>query len=153
MMTAVEAEAERAKELLSVVDDVAEVAETLPSGDPRRSKLMAVIAKTLAAAPPVRPVVAAELLGLSDKTVRAWAREGVLVVLQDEPRVLLDARRLYEVVALVHDLREAGRTRGLLDEVWQRLSDRALLDREDLIESLEQMRQGEGRTVRPRPAG
>ncbi|HTW03753.1 MAG TPA: hypothetical protein VMF87_25875 [Streptosporangiaceae bacterium] len=152
-MTAVEAEAERAKELLSVVDDVAEVAETLPSGDPRRSKLMTVIAKTLAAAPPVRPVVAAELLGLSDKTVRAWAREGVLVILQDEPRVLLDARRLYEVVALVHDLREAGRTRGLLDEVWQQLSDRALLDRDDLTESLEQMRRGEGRIVRPRPAG
>ncbi len=152
-MTAVETDAERTKELLSVVDDVAEVADTLPSSDPRRGKLLGAIAKTLAAAPPVRPIVAARLLGLSDKTVRAWAREGVLVIQQDEPRVLLDATRLYEVVALVHDLREAGKTRGLLDEVWRRLTDRALLDREDLAESLEQMRRGEGRTVRPRPAG
>src|SRR5215475_2003778 len=138
-------EAERAKELLSVADDVAEVAETLPTGDPRRGKLLAAVAKTLEAAPPVRTIVAAELLGLSDKTVRAWAREGVLVVQQDEPRVLLDARRLYEVMELVHELRNAGTTRGLLDEVWQRLSDRALLDRGDLIESRGQMRRGEGR--------
>ncbi|MGP8000986.1 MAG: hypothetical protein ACLPKI_27245 [Streptosporangiaceae bacterium] len=151
-MTTVEAEAERAKELLSVVDDVAEVAETLPSGDPRRSKLMAAVARTLDAAPPVRTIVAAELLGVSDKTVRAWAKEGVLVVQQDEPRVLLDARRLYEIVVLVQDLRDAGQTRGLLDEVWRRLSDRALLDRDDLIESLGQMQRGEGRMVRARAA-
>jgi hypothetical protein len=149
-MTTVEAEAERAKELLSVVDDVAEVAETLPSGDPRRSKLLTAVARTLDAAPPVRTIVAAELLRVSDKTVRAWAREGVLVVHQDEPRVLLDARRLYEVVVLVQDLREAGQARGLLDEVWRRLSDRALLDRDDLIESLGHMQRGEGRTVRAR---
>jgi hypothetical protein len=149
-MTTVEAEAERAKELLSVVDDVAEVAETLPPGDPRRSKLLAAVARTLDAAPPVRTIVAAELLGVSDKTVRAWAREGVLVVRQDEPRVLLDARRLYEVVVLVDDLRKAGHTRGLLDEVWRRLSDGALLDRDDLTESFGQMHKGEGRTVRAR---
>ena len=50
---------------------------------------------------------------------------------------------------IVQELRALGKDRDLLDEVWRRLSDAALLDRRDLGESIEQMRQGKGRVLRP----
>lgn len=80
--------------------------------------------------------------------MKAWAREGVLAIHSQEPRMLLDASRLHEVLHLVSDLRRAGKNRGLLDEVHRRLSDQSLLERTDLVTSLEQMHRGEGRVVR-----
>jgi hypothetical protein len=88
------------------------------------------------------------LLDLSDKTVRAWTDEGVLKATGHGPNLTLDPLRVHEVMHLVRDLRAAGHDRNLLDAVWYRLSDQALLDREDLRESVEQMRRGEGRVVR-----
>jgi hypothetical protein len=67
-----------------------------------------------------------------------------------EPRLLLDPGSVHSVARLVADLRKAGRTRGLLDEVYRRLADASLLNRADLLESLEQMRRGEGIVLRPR---
>ncbi|MFB9906362.1 hypothetical protein [Allokutzneria oryzae] len=135
-------------ELFEQVEDIEEVAESLPLDDHRRKKLADVADRILAKVPPVRPVVAGALLDMTDKTVRAWANEGVLTVLSTEPRMLLDPARLHEVLHLVTDLRRAGKTRGLLDEVYRRLSDQALLDREDLARSIDQMHRGEGRVVR-----
>ena len=53
--------------------------------------------------------------------------------------------------AIGRDLRALGRDRDLLDAVWRRLSDAALLERPDLGESIEQMRRGEGQVLRPLP--
>ncbi|GAA2330071.1 hypothetical protein GCM10009854_01060 [Saccharopolyspora halophila] len=93
---------------------------------------------------PVRVPIASELLELDEKTVREWAREGVLTEAETtSPRKHLDPKRLHVVLHLVRDLRAAGKTRGLLDAVWWRLQDEALLYREDLAESLDQMRRGE----------
>jgi hypothetical protein len=128
---------------LTTVEDVESVVLGMPPTDKSREVLCGVIDRTLKATPPVRPAVAARVLGLTEKTVRHWADEGVLTIKQARPR-RLDPQRLHEVLHLVRDLREAGKTRGLLDEVWRRLSDEALLEREDLQESLEQMRRGEG---------
>jgi hypothetical protein len=143
-------EARRTRSLLDRLNRVEQVAQTLPDNDPRRAVLLSTVEQALADADPVRPVVAADLLHFTEKTVREWAREGVLRVHQERPRLLLDAARLHEIARLVHDLRQAGRSRGLLDEVHRRLADWALLDREDLTESLEQMRLGQGRVVRPK---
>lgn len=51
------------------------------------------------------------------------------------------------------DMREMGRTAGLLDEVHCRLVDATWLERDDLLESLEQMRRGEGRVFATAESG
>jgi hypothetical protein len=148
-MTPVAAEAQQTRDLLERVETLEEVAASMPARDPRRAQLLGVVRAELAGAAPVRPVVAAEILHLTEKTVRDWAAEGVLTVHQQAPRLLLDADRLHQVSHLVADLRRAGQKRGLLDEVDRRLADDALVGRDDLNESLAQMRRGAGRVVRP----
>ena len=98
----------------------------------------------------VRPVIAARLLGLSEKTIRAWAADGVLAVTQHKPRLLLDVRSVHTTSHILKERRALGKERDLLDEVWRRLNDAALLERTDLAESIEQMRNHEGRVLRPR---
>lgn len=141
-------EAAHIRDLFETIEELESVASSLAEDDERRHKLDGVVAKTLRQAPPVRPVVAGELLDLTEKTVKAWAREGVLAIHSQEPRMLLDTVRLHEVLHLVSDLRRAGKTRGLIDEVHRRLSDQSLLDRSDLASSLDEMRSGKGRVVR-----
>ncbi|SEP87312.1 hypothetical protein SAMN05216188_101759 [Lentzea xinjiangensis] len=141
-------EAAQIRHLFETIEEIESVASSLAEDDERRRKLDGVVARTLRQAPPVRPVVAGELLDLTEKTVKAWAREGVLAIHSQEPRMLLDTVRLHEVLHLVSDLRRAGKTRGLIDEVHRRLSDQSLLDRSDLATSLDEMRSGKGRVVR-----
>ncbi|MFD5826041.1 hypothetical protein [Lentzea sp. NPDC060358] len=141
-------EAAQIRDLFETIEEIESVASSLAEDDERRRKLDGVVARTLRQAPPVRPVVAGELLELTEKTVKAWAREGVLAIHSQEPRMLLDTVRLHEVLHLVADLRRAGKTRGLIDEVHRRLSDQSLLDRSDLATSLDEMRSGRGRVVR-----
>lgn len=144
----VNVEQDRVYALFSRVEQIEDVADTLPADDPRRRTLAAVARQELSAADPVRPIIAAGLLELTEKTVRAWVSEGVLTARVERPRLLLDPGRLHDVLHLVRELKAAGKSRGLLDEVYRRLADAALLEREDLRVSLEQMRRGEGRVVR-----
>ncbi len=140
-MSVIEVEERAARSALERVQKIESVAEDLDAE--RAGVLREVVAMEWDAVAPVRPRVAASILGLSEKTVRAWVRHGLLTVAVREPRVLLDPQRLLIVLRLVHDLREAGRQQGLLDEVWRRINDAELLEREDLQESLAQMRRGE----------
>ncbi|HEX6684890.1 MAG TPA: hypothetical protein VF062_19025 [Candidatus Limnocylindrales bacterium] len=147
-------EHKRVRHLFERVEQIEEVADTLPRGDERRSTLLRIAEQAIAECAPVRVSIAADLLHLSEPTVRAWTHEGVLrrAPHTGSPRLLLDPGRLHQVMHLVADLRKAGRTSGLLETVWQRLADGALLDREDLTESLEQMRNEEGPRDRSRRA-
>ena len=83
---------------------------------------------------------------MSDKTVRAWADDGLLTPRAVRPRLLLDAERLHTVLRFLNDLRAAGQDRDFRDNLWSRLQDEALLDRADLAESLSEMNAG---NVRP----
>lgn len=145
-------EEKRLRGLFERVEVVEDVARTLPEDDERRARLLAVSDSALAEEDTIRPVLAARLLGLSEKTVRAWAAAGVLAVAQRSPRLLLDVRSVHSVSHLISELRAAGQDRDLLDQVWRRLEDAALLDRDDLRDSLDQMRRGEGRVLRPIPS-
>lgn len=145
-MSAVAEETRRAADLMERVEALEEVASSLPEQDQRRRTLLDLVEKDLTSAPGLRPRIAAELLSLSERTVRAWVAEGILTRSDEKPRLLLDTKRVHEVLHLVRELRTAGRTRGLLDEVHRRLVDATWLERDDLAESLEQMRRGEGTT-------
>jgi hypothetical protein len=144
-------EERRIRSLLDRVETVEDVARTLPEDDERRVRLLDVSNAALQEEGTIRPVIAARLLGLSEKTIRAWASEGVLSTAQRTPRLLLDLRSVHEISHIVRELREHGRDRDLLDEVWRRLNDAALLERADLQESIAQMHRGQGRVVRPIP--
>jgi hypothetical protein len=148
---AVVIEERRLRNLFERVEVVEDVARTLPEGDDRRAKLLAVSNCELAEESTIRPVIAARLLGLSEKTVRAWTAAGVLVAARRSPRLLLDIRSVHAVRHLVTELRAVGEDRDLLDKVWRQLADVTLLDRDDLRESVAQMRRGEARVLRPLP--
>jgi DNA-binding transcriptional MerR regulator len=143
-------EEKRVRSLFERVETVEDVADTLAENDERRARLLAVSNSALADEATIRPVIAARLLGLSEKTIREWAANGVLSVAQRKPRLLLDVHSVHTISHILRDVRASGRDRGLLEEVWRRLNDTALLDRSDLRESLEQMRRGDGRVLRPK---
>ncbi len=142
-------EENRTAHLFERIEQMEELASAPNLDQDQRAKLRNIVQRTLAESDPVRVSVAAKLLGLSERSVRSWTKEGVLKqAATDSPRVLLDPERLHEVVTLLRDLRRRGRDRNLMEHVWYRLSDQALLERADLQESLEQMRRGEGHVVR-----
>src|SRR5712664_2983708 len=90
-------EEKRIRSLFDRVETVEDVARTLPEDDERRARLLAVSDSALAEEGTIRPVIAARLLGLNEKTVRAWAAAGVLTVAQRSPRLLLDVRSVHSV--------------------------------------------------------
>jgi DNA-binding transcriptional MerR regulator len=144
-------EERRIRSLFGRVETVEDVARTLPANDDRRARLLEVSNAALADEGTVRPVIAARLLDLSEKTIRAWASQGVIATAQRTPRLLLDLQGVHEISHILRDLREHGRDRDFLDEVWRRLNDAVLLERPDLQQSIEQMHRGEGRVLRPIP--
>lgn len=138
---------DRIEDALALVEQLEDARDAVQQ-DPREGvrQLNATIESTLAAMPPVSVSVAAKLLGLSLPTIRAWLDKGVLTEAQRKTSTVrqLDPHRLHLVLHLVNTLRERGtKTNDLMDKVWWRLSDQAVLDRDDLQESLAQMRRGE----------
>ncbi|GAA0473827.1 hypothetical protein Ade02nite_74200 [Paractinoplanes deccanensis] len=134
------AEVER---ILARVGTIERIAGGFDENDRNRLELLQISREFLGDLGPVPVSVAASLLGVSEPTVRAWARRGLLVY-SDGPGSGLDAGRLHEVITLARDLRAAGHHRDLLNKVWHRLMDDAVLRNDDLRVSLEQMRRGEG---------
>lgn len=142
-------EEQRIRNLIERVETIEEVAGTLPEDDDRRARLLAVSRDALAEEGIVRPVIAAKILGLSEKTVRAWAAAGLLTAGQRSPRLLLDLPSVHAISHALREIRADGLDRDLLEHVWHCLEDRALLDPADLRESVEQLRRGDVVALRP----
>jgi hypothetical protein len=104
-------EYQRLRSLFDRVEAIEDAARTLPENDERRAKLLAVSDSILAEEAIVRPVIAARLLGLSEKTVRAWSAAGALAGTRRSPRLVLDIRSVHAVSHVVSDLRAAGQPR------------------------------------------
>src|SRR5262245_14680845 len=117
---------DRIRHLFEQVERIEAVAKTRDEADERRTQLLAAVHDLVAMAGAIRPVIAASLLELSDRTVRTWTREGVLKAAGTEPNLTLDPLRVHEVMHLIHDLRAAGQDRNLLDAVWYRPRDDGL---------------------------
>jgi GNAT superfamily N-acetyltransferase len=146
----VSTEERRIRNLFDRVETIEEVAITLPEGDDRRARLLALSRDALAEEATVRPVIAAKVLGLSEKTVRAWADAGLLATRQRTPRLLLDVPSVHRISHVLRELRGEGIERDLLEHAWHRLEDQALLDREDLGESIGQLLHGDVVVLPPR---
>lgn len=147
-MTSVAQERAQVMAVLERVEALEDVVDTLPEGDARRSQLLAVIASDLEAGPPVRPVIAAQVTDLSEKTVRNWVVHGILTEhtglgSRKTKRLLLDLERVHRVKNVLTELRSSERKSTLIDEVHRRLVDSTWADRDDLKKSLRQMREGQ----------
>src|SRR6202451_4668618 len=128
------------RKLFARVDDVLDVALSREVERPREAaRLVHASHGALSSAEPVRVPIAARILLVSDKTVRAWVEDGLLTPRAVRPRLLIDAERLHAVLRFLGDLRAAGHDRDFRDDLWNKLRDEALLDRPDLTESLSQM--------------
>ncbi|MDX2394127.1 hypothetical protein NJL88_29525 [Streptomyces sp. DK15] len=142
MTSTMEREETKVKGLFERMEELEAVADDIEGREPQSAaSLRGVVRKALEEAEPVRVKIAAALLEFSDRTVRTWIGEGLLTVRTEHP-LRVDPVRLHEVLHLVRDLRAAGHKRDLLDGVWYRLQDTALLDRSDLQASLKEMRRG-----------
>lgn len=144
MPVTIERETEQLRDLFDRVDKVLNVADNIRREHPRyAAELVQASRSALSSAQPVRVRIAAVLLSVSDKTIRDWIHEGVLTTRSGQRRVQsLDPERLHKVVHLVQDLRASGQNRDLRASLWNKLQDSALLDRDDLAESLGQLRTG-----------
>lgn len=135
-------ERDRALATLENVQTVEDVASrTMSSKDAQR--LRAVSEHLLESLSPMRPVIAAEYLQISEKTVRRWVKAGVLHSATTSPRLTLDPVEVVKVRGIVDEVRANAGNRDLLDAVWYRLADAQLLARDDLQESIAQMRRGD----------
>jgi hypothetical protein len=63
----------------------------------------------------------------------------------------LDVLSVHEISHILPAVRADGLDRDLLEHVWHRLEDQALLNRDDLQESIEQLHRGEVVVLRPAP--
>ncbi|MFE4822890.1 hypothetical protein ACFRFU_42050 [Streptomyces sp. NPDC056704] len=143
MTQTLDREKEQVEALFQRVETVEEVAEAIEEHEPAQAtRLRCVAEDALSNAQPVRLAIAAQLLALSDRTIRTWVEEGVLALVAEHPK-RVDPSRLHQVLHLVRELRAAGQQRDLLSTVWYRLQDAALLDRADLAKSLQQLRRGD----------
>jgi DNA-binding transcriptional MerR regulator len=146
------AEENRIRGLFERVETVEDVAATLPADDQRRASLLRTARQALEAEGAIRVVVAAAMLGVSERTVRNWVKVGLLTRAPGHAttRLVLDLVRVHDLKLLIDEIRRAGQTdRNLADAIWYRLTDNEVLAREDLRESIEQMRQGMARRVTP----
>lgn len=143
MSSTMDLEEAQLRDLFGRVGKMQSVAHSIRDDHPRESaELLQVSRDELSQAPPVRVSIAARLLLVSDKTIRSWVSEGVLTPRHKQPRLVLDTERLHEVLQLVMELRAKKQDQALLASLWERLADEALLDRDDLAESLEQLQEG-----------
>lgn len=112
--------------------------------DRRMRALGEAVNGVVAASRPYRACVAADVLQVSEKTVRRWASEGILEVATTKPRLTLTAESVTEVLGILDELRELGRRADLTSLIWYRLQDRELSSNPDLALSLKQMRERAG---------
>jgi DNA-binding transcriptional MerR regulator len=137
------AERQTAEMLIDEVEQLDAVDAAVQSGQTGRAHTLVRALRSRLAEKPVRVSVAAELIGVSQPTIRAWADEGVLETVDaDGPRAVTLGSVL-RVRPVVAELRALGRQRDLMSAVLAQVDDRELLDDKRLQSSLAQMRRGE----------
>jgi hypothetical protein len=93
--------------------------------------------------PGVRLSVAAGLLGVSERTVRDWAKRGPLDLVPDAKPARVSTTSLARVVPLVKQLQAMGQDRDLLRALVERLEDERVRSLPRVKKSLKQMERGD----------
>ncbi|PWJ55099.1 hypothetical protein SAMN06264364_10420 [Quadrisphaera granulorum] len=147
-MSVIDTEATAALRDLSRVTTLVEVAEDLEGRDealqPLARRLRDAVSSQWEAIPPMRLSVAASVLGVDVKTVRAWMERGLLerASSASTSRMLVTAPSVWLVMDALSALREAGQTRGLAEAVMRRLRDDDLAADPEFAEGIAQWRAG-----------
>lgn len=131
---------------VSLLDSLDEVEEVEPSvrANPRSHRILEEMRRMqVRALPALRISAAAEVLGVTEPTVRLWTDEGLLQEVERHPVRRVSAQSVLRVRPIVTALRRHGRKRNLLEAIFAQLSDELQLEADGLQESLEQMRRGE----------
>lgn len=155
-MSSVAKETAQVLAVMERVETLEGVVNSFSPDDERREKLLAVVASELKGAPPVRPVIAAQIVNLSERTVRNWAAHGLLTVWSrpgsgKTARLLLDFERLHLVKSLLNEARASAQPGPLIDQVYRRLVDSTWVTRDDLRQSLREMPAEQGVVRVPKP--
>lgn len=127
-----------------VVEELEAVAAELDES--KADRLHDVVEQLLDQMPPVRVTVAASLLGLSKPTIAKWCERGVLRPAVDATTSVqtLEPHRLHEVLHVVNELRAAAQKPGnLVEQVWHRLQDQALLETDEVRAGLAAWKAGD----------
>lgn len=139
-------EHEQVERTVSLLDGLDEIEEAEPAvrANPRAKRRIAELRRQqLDALGAMRISTAARLLGVAEPTARLWADEGLLEEVSRRPVRRVSAPSVLRVRPIVRDLKKQGRSRNLLEAVFNRLDDQLQLSDSGLQESLEQMRRGE----------
>ena len=135
------------RDLFARVDEVLDVAHSIEGERPLdAARLVHVSHGALSSAGPVRVPIAARILLVSDKTVRAWVEDGLLTPGRCSHACSSTRSVCTQSCTSCATCAPAGQDRNFRDNLWNRLRDEALLDRADITESLSQMNAG---NVRP----
>jgi hypothetical protein len=90
---------------------------------------------------------AANILGVSQPTVRAWIAADLLATIPDRSPVRIELSSLAAVKRAVDEIRKIQDDPQLIAYVYRVLRDRALLARPDVQQGLEEYRAGKGRVL------
>jgi DNA-binding transcriptional MerR regulator len=125
--------------LTAILADIFDVIDLQPSSDVQhllRDVLHIARDERLEAVPVAS---AAEILEVSQPTIRSWIDRGVLEVRTGRRPVKVTSESLGRALATVRRLRSAGATKGLLEKAVNDLRDRE--DRLALVDRIEELRQ------------
>jgi len=124
----------------AILADVFDVIDLQPSADIQKllRDILEIARDVRLDAVPVS--AAAEVLEVSQPTIRAWIERGVLEVRAGRRPVKITTESLGRAVATVRKIRGAGQTKGLLEKAVRDLEDREV--RRGLKDRVEELRQG-----------
>jgi excisionase family DNA binding protein len=131
-----------------VLDDLLELEELAnEERDPRRRRSLDIVRAHVAhRARGAKVAEAADLLGISQPTVRAWITSGVLSAVHGSKPLRIDLLALADVKRALDVVREHADDRQLLIHVMRMLRDRDALDRDGVHQGVADV--AAGRTVR-----
>lgn len=135
--------------LSEVVDDLLTSDDLARSeDDPDRRRSLALVRSRLADRDRgARVSEAAQVLGLSQPTVRAWIEAGVLEPIAETGPVRVDVRSVADVKRSLDLIRRHKDDRRLLSDVARMLRDRAALAGDDIRQGLEDLAAGRTRSL------